>query len=75
MLGTVPIPLFDGLALVVVLFALGKGYFQFGEPFFPVHGGRYQGVALALDCAYQTSDFARMQQQFTGARGVGLHMA
>ena len=44
----VPVTLFFGVALVVVLLAFGKCHLNFDEVTFPVHGGAQHGVTLLL---------------------------
>ena len=44
----IPVTLFFGVALVVVLLAFGKCHLNFDEVTFPVHGGAQHGVTLLL---------------------------
>src|SRR3546814_3231316 len=66
-----PVPLLLGIALVVFFLALGEADFKLGAAFFPVQVERDKGVAGAFDLADQHRQFAFVQQQFAGARGVG----
>src|SRR5699024_5467409 len=53
----VPVAFLFGGAFVVRLLALGQSDLDLDVVAFPVHGGRYQRVALALDGADEFVDF------------------
>src|SRR5690606_35159473 len=69
-----PVAVARGLALVVGLLALGQGQLDLDLVALPVHRGRHQGVAFALDPADQIVDLAPVQQQLAGPLGVGDHV-
>src|SRR5699024_2245825 len=75
LLFAVPVAFFLGGTFVVRLLALGQADFDLDVVAFPVHGGRYQRVTLALDSADQFVDLTSIEQQFAGAPVVGDDMA
>src|SRR5690606_16970786 len=56
-----PVAFLGGVALVVLLLALGQGDFQLDLVATPVHRGRHDGVAVALHTADQLVDLAPVQ--------------
>src|SRR5690606_6217914 len=65
-----PVAFLRGVALVVLLLALGQGDLQLDLVALPVHRGGHDGVAVALDAADQLVDLVPVQQQLAGAAVV-----
>ena len=58
----VPVAIFNGVALVVTLLTFSKVNFQFNPALFPVHGGGYDGVTLAVPRTNEAVYFALIKQ-------------
>ena len=57
-----PITVFTGLTLVVVLFTLGQSELKFDFIGLPIDGRRYQCIAVAFDFSNQLIDLVSMQK-------------
>jgi len=72
LLVALPVAVFLGVALVVLLLAFGEPDLTFGPAILPVQRQRNGRVALALHGADEVRNFTGVKQQFAGALGVGL---
>src|ERR1700732_1617665 len=66
-----PVAIFFGGALVVLLLTLGYTDLQFGAAVFPVQLQRHERVALALDRDRKITELLLIQQQLACANGIG----
>jgi NSS family neurotransmitter:Na+ symporter len=66
----VPIALFFGIALVVLLFTFGEGDFAFHQVVFPIERGGHHRVALLFHRLPQFAYLSLLEQQLAGAGGV-----
>jgi len=67
-----PVAVFLGGPLVVLLLSFRQTDFELRPASLPVHGGRYQGVSGALDQTEESIDLFPMQQQLPCPRGVRM---
>ena len=70
----IPLPLLDRGALVVGLLARGKRDLAFDQVGLPVHPGADAGLSLLLGRGKKAGQLLLVQQQATGAGGVGNDM-
>ena len=71
---SVPFPLLDGFALVVLFFALGQGDFGFGFAALPVQAEWHDGVSVPFPRTDQLADFLLVQQQLAASGRVRVDM-
>ena len=58
----IPVPLFDGLTLVVLFFPLGQGDFHFRPATLPIQAERNNGIAVSLGGADELAYFSFMKK-------------
>src|SRR5258708_21291422 len=70
-----PVLLFFGGALVVLFLAFRKTDVDFDAPAHVVKVERHQGVAGAIDPAYEPADLLRVEQELPRAPRIGPHVS
>src|SRR5882724_375873 len=68
-----PVAVLFGVALIVLLLALGEADLQFRAALLPVQLQRHHGVTAPLHRADQMVEFAPIEKQFARTRRVGFH--
>lgn len=66
-----PVAVFLDCAFVELFFAFGNGEVDFDVAVFPVKIDGNEGVAVAFGSADELGNFAAVQEEFAGARGIG----
>src|SRR3954468_3111692 len=69
-----PVAVFFGGALVVLLLAFGKPDLELGAAFLPVQVERHERIALALDAADEARQLGLVQQQLARADRIRDHV-